>query len=314
MIGCPSATQTARNKQPAQPRHRRMRVSARRRPRDTRLRSINGCQNAPDRRLLLVCSDTESTTSVDPATDGESDGAGQKLGARSNVHSRLRARLVARCTEQVLEVLKQRHGSNWVSDVLQAGFHVHETMLRLCEGFGLRPALEAEVLREVRECARQESWNLQNASLHGSCGPGNEASYTCHVGDPQPHSDRQQLETGPCFRSPPRRPSSNKTLKFATFAEVCFFVPDDDGLEGAHRSYDRSILAKPFDGPSGHKARKTKTDRSSLSNSGNSCTAKQGDGDSIRKIFLAGEWQEQCDEIAELMVQERHCLLWSPCW
>jgi len=282
------------------------------------MRSTSGCHKIPDCPLLVVHCDTESTTSVDPAMDGEtgSDGAGQQPGGRSKVHSRLRARLVARCTEQVVEVLEQRHGSNWVADVLQAGFHIHHTMLRICQGFGLRPALEAEVLQEVRERARQESSNMQNASEGDSGGPGNKSNYTCHVIDP-PHADGQLLESGTRLRSPPRRQSSGMTLKFATTAEVCFFVPDD--LEGVHKSYHQSIIAKAFDGPSGHKARKTKNDRSRLSNTENGYSAKldeseTDDSDSIGKIVLTEEWQERCDEIAELMVQERHCLLWSPCW
>jgi len=259
--------------------------------------------------MLLVYCDTESTISVDPAMDGET-------GSDSKVHLRLKARLVARCTEQVLDVLQQRHGNNWVADVLQAGFHVHQTILRLCQGFGLRPALEAEVLREVTERAHQESWNMQNASVGDSCGPGDEANHTCHIID-LPHSDGQQLETGPRSRSPLRRQSSSMTLKFATMAEVCFFVPDD--LEEVHESYQRLILAKSFDGPSAHKTRKTKVDRSRLSNTENGYTAKingteTDDSGSIQKVVHTEEWQEQCDEIAELMVQERHCLLWSPCW
>jgi len=81
-----------------------------------------------------------------------------RSGDRGLVRARLRARLVDRCSRQLVDALEEKHGSQWVQGVLQASFHVHESMIRICESFGLRPHLEAKVLREVqRRATREES-------------------------------------------------------------------------------------------------------------------------------------------------------------
>jgi len=73
---------------------------------------------------------------------------------RNAVRDRLRSRLVQRRTNELVVALLSRHGDGWTFHVLPGGFHAVEAMKRICEGFGLRPDLERQVLKAVSERAR----------------------------------------------------------------------------------------------------------------------------------------------------------------
>eukprot|EP00930_Biecheleria_cincta_P096593 TRINITY_DN88415_c0_g1_i1.p1 TRINITY_DN88415_c0_g1~~TRINITY_DN88415_c0_g1_i1.p1 ORF type:complete len:499 (+),score=94.53 TRINITY_DN88415_c0_g1_i1:207-1703(+) len=79
--------------------------------------------------------------------------AGNSDGKRNAVRDRLRSRLVQRRTTELVTALQSRHGDAWTSHVRPGGFHAVEAMGRICEGFGLRPDLERQVLKTVLEYA-----------------------------------------------------------------------------------------------------------------------------------------------------------------
>jgi len=84
-----------------------------------------------------------------------------------------------------------------------------------------------------------------------------------------------------------------------TDSEICFFTIDDDGDTESGEEYTRQLQTKVFDGPSGHKARKASY-----------CWCDE-DSDSESE---EEDWKDQCDEMAELMGQQRQMVLWSGSW
>lgn len=82
-------------------------------------------------------------------------------------------------------------------------------------------------------------------------------------------------------------------------SEICFFTIDEDGDTESGEEYTRQLQTKVFDGPSGHKARK-----------GTYCWCDE-DSDSESE---EEDWKDQCDEMAELMGQQRQMVLWSGSW
>lgn len=97
----------------------------------------------------------------------------------------------------------------------------------------------------------------------------------------------------------PRR-NSGKDLEvdFSEESEVRFF---DAVLtaNGAPRQSERTMRTKSFDGTSAHKAHFKRNLQESDSDS---------DSDSEE------EWDDTCDEIADLMGRQRHSCLWSQAW
>lgn len=93
-------------------------------------------------------------------------------------------------------------------------------------------------------------------------------------------------------------------LQIAVDAEIWFFQPDDQA------SYLRTLSTKKFDGPSGHKVRWRS--RSIMSRK---LPEFYNEGDCENALDDAyDDWEEMCDEIADLMSQQRHTLLWSASW
>jgi len=80
-------------------------------------------------------------------------------GRAGRVHARLCARLVERRTDELLRILERRHGHGWATYITAGGFHADEGMKRICEGFGLRPHIESQVLRAATK--RAEAWPKQ---------------------------------------------------------------------------------------------------------------------------------------------------------
>lgn len=98
----------------------------------------------------------------------------------------------------------------------------------------------------------------------------------------------------------------SQRVRFANDSEACFFgacgcLTGADGQGCCLAPYTRSLWTKNFDGPSGHKAKR------SLHNDAESCREPVDTEEQE-------EWEDSCDDIAELMCQPRHCLLWSPSW
>jgi len=93
-------------------------------------------------------------------------------------------------------------------------------------------------------------------------------------------------------------------------SEICFFVPDssDEQQELQQQpSYERRLYTKLFDGPSAHKAKhKGMCMFGVLSRN----TAESDEDDSEEEE----EWEDRCDDIADLMSQERSLILWSNTW
>lgn len=117
-----------------------------------------------------------------------------------------------------------------------------------------------------------------------------------------------------------RRVSSRRTacVHFADGSFVRFFsLPE---VEHTHPSYDRSVFTKAFDGPSGHKASR----RGGVPAA--AAWALDGGKSPLAGIFDDvdhsqdeddeddDEWADRCDDIADLMSQPRHLLMWSSTW
>mmetsp|Transcript_98230 Transcript_98230/g.174896 ORF Transcript_98230/g.174896 Transcript_98230/m.174896 type:complete len:493 (-) Transcript_98230:109-1587(-) len=98
-------------------------------------------------------------------------------------------------------------------------------------------------------------------------------------------------------RSKRRRPPE---VRFDDGSQVSFFnLMDDTGNECEIRNYQRSLQTKDFDGPSGHKARRA----------GMESSEEESDSDDDEE-----DWEDRCDDIAELMSRQRTMLLWSNSW
>jgi len=110
-------------------------------------------------------------------------------------------------------------------------------------------------------------------------------------------------------------PSEHRRRKsdvlFAEQAEVSFFP-----LHGNHSiQYERILSTKSFDGRSGHRAQRTVSESSPHSGQQ---PLKQEEGastvDAEEEAEDEDEWKDRCDDIADLMVKQRHMLLWSSSW
>lgn len=151
----------------------------------------------------------------------ESDDVGHQAGGgRSLVRARLRARLVDRCSQQLVDALEQKYGHRWTREVLQASFHVYESMLRICESFGLRPHLEAQVLWAVRLRAQGQARGVAEPKVSAAAAevflpfpldhrdsenetPDARAAVFAEEGPLAPESDVAWSPTpSPCGRSP----------------------------------------------------------------------------------------------------------------
>lgn len=107
-------------------------------------------------------------------------------------------------------------------------------------------------------------------------------------------------------------------VHFARQSEVFFFSVDfatatPVQLAPTLLEYRCPLQTKVFDGPSGHKARRTtssdiKTSLLEHEDEDEHSTEHDEEEDE------AEEWEDRCDDIAELMGQERSCMLWSACW
>jgi len=101
---------------------------------------------------------------------------------------------------------------------------------------------------------------------------------------------------------PARSRARHKTVHFASKSEVSFFAMHADSQLGTcipplPADYRRLLYTKNFDGPSGHKAKRSSRE----------CRTPEEEEDEE-------DWEDQCDDIAELMSQQRCCLMWSQAW
>lgn len=116
--------------------------------------------------------------------------------------------------------------------------------------------------------------------------------------------------TTPATTTPALSRSSSRGSKvsFSRSSEVSFF---DAELEIAPDSleYQRPLETKVFDGPSGHKAKRTLSSEKEAS-----CSGDRGEVALSIQDDEDDEWEDHCDDIAELMSQERSGLLWSASW
>lgn len=112
------------------------------------------------------------------------------------------------------------------------------------------------------------------------------------------------------FRALPNTGGENPTFSLLQ-AEVSFFP-----LHGNHSiQYERILSTKSFDGRSGHRAQRTVSESSPHSVQQ---PLKQEEGastvDAEEDAEDEDEWKDRCDDIADLMVKQRHMLLWSSSW
>lgn len=96
-------------------------------------------------------------------------------------------------------------------------------------------------------------------------------------------------------------PSRGLEVKLAPTSEVCFFCADGEISE---RPTCRALRMKHFDGPSGHKSKRL------LAVPGDGGSALRSDSETDDEF----DFEDECDEIAELMCHPRHLLLWSNSW
>lgn len=100
----------------------------------------------------------------------------------------------------------------------------------------------------------------------------------------------------------PRRGSCLK-VKFAYKSTVRFLRCPAEG------QYERILYTKAFDGPSGHKARRTIARCDSSSSEGSDDDDARGEPEDDED-----DWEDTCDDIADLMSQPRGMLMWSSTW
>jgi hypothetical protein len=127
-----------------------------------------------------------------------------------------------------------------------------------------------------------------------------------------------QHQVAPCPVNAARRPSA---VKFDRNSEVSFF-DDQPDASSELIEYRRALDTKIFDGPSGHKAKRICASRSGFSDD-EASTVLWSLGATDVAEHIEGEdasaeeqedWEDRCDDIAELMGQPRSCLLWSSSW
>ncbi|CAE8728033.1 unnamed protein product [Polarella glacialis] len=109
-------------------------------------------------------------------------------------------------------------------------------------------------------------------------------------------------------RSPePRQPKSrrqrSRVVQFHEDSQACFFGTEGD--DAPEEGYKRLLQTKVFDGPSGHKARRT----GSVSEESDVDASDEEEEEDEEE-----EFEDRCDEIAELMSRQRTMLLWSESW
>eukprot|EP00437_Effrenium_voratum_P012591 CAMPEP_0181451260 /NCGR_PEP_ID=MMETSP1110-20121109/28598_1 /TAXON_ID=174948 /ORGANISM="Symbiodinium sp., Strain CCMP421" /LENGTH=414 /DNA_ID=CAMNT_0023575503 /DNA_START=135 /DNA_END=1379 /DNA_ORIENTATION=+ len=97
-----------------------------------------------------------------------------------------------------------------------------------------------------------------------------------------------------------RGPRRQRSIDFQD-SDIRFFVIDPQG-EAMGEEYCRALHTKAFDGPSGHKARKA------------SCSDEGFDSSDDESDEEEEDWKDQCDEMADLMGQQRQMVLWSGSW
>jgi len=95
--------------------------------------------------------------------------------------------------------------------------------------------------------------------------------------------------------------SRDSRVRIAAGSQIRFFETEP----GSVAAYSRSLQTKAFDGPSGHKARRRRDGRHDE-------VPEEASGESSEDE--QEDWEDQCDDIAQLMSQERHLLLWSALW
>lgn len=105
-------------------------------------------------------------------------------------------------------------------------------------------------------------------------------------------------------RSRSRQSSERFSVRFSRKSEVSFFAMHVDSSSAPssqplQADYRRPLHTKDFDGPSGHKAKRSPHSRE--------CRMSEDEEEQE-------EWEDQCDDIAELMSQQRCCLMWSQAW
>jgi len=105
-----------------------------------------------------------------------------------------------------------------------------------------------------------------------------------------------------------RSSSGGSSVRFARSSEVSFFDAELE-LAPASLEYQRSLETKAFDGPSGHKAKRTPSSEKKASS-----FVDKDEGALSTEDDEEDEWEDHCDDIAELMSQQRSNLLWSQSW
>lgn len=170
---------------------------------------------------------------------------------------------------------------------------------------------------------------LNNASLHTASERSQQAlqrrssseSISSFVLPDQTASGNRMSESSCCQRS--------TRIRFASKSEISFFsqTVDQDAPEECLTvlQYRRTLYTKVFDGPSGHKAKRTPsseaktprhTDNEVSARGLWSQSAAEGltDPEDENSFEEDEDWEDHCDDIAELMGQQRSCMLWSASW
>jgi len=110
-----------------------------------------------------------------------------------------------------------------------------------------------------------------------------------------------------------KRSPRSTAVKFSSFGRIRFFEPAA-GQSSVNEIYDRDVQTKFFDGPSGHKARRTNAEAAGKDLH---VELSRGFKDGITDEGSESEdddWEDKCDDIACLMSQQRHMLMWSCTW
>lgn len=121
-----------------------------------------------------------------------------------------------------------------------------------------------------------------------------------------------------------------KSVHFARESYVSFFSFHDDLSPSTELwEYGRPLETKVFDGPSGHKAKRTTSaeqpamilfhaDEAEVTYGASWCRSPSESSGAAEDDQSPQEeiedWEDRCDDIAELMSQQRSCMLWSAAW
>lgn len=177
---------------------------------------------------------------------------------------------------------------------------------------GLKAVEEADVAdedatsKEVEEEEDEDSEELEERAL--------SSKLVAAVRNAELHAAKARSRQGE--REGSQRPCTTNvkvgksTVRFARESTVSFFsLPVGEVAETATAlEYRRSLETKVFDGPSGHKAKRTSSTTASSS------SEDEDEGEPSTPEEEAEEWEDHCDDIAELMSQQRSGLLWSSSW